>query len=463
MFVITADQVASRREADRAGALVDELAARYADDLVLPADQTAGDEIQLVTRSAPTALAIVLDATRTGRWSVGVGVGDIRMPLPDAARKATGSAFIAAREAVTAAKRADGRFALRAAGPDGRAPPPTSRRCPAARAAARTPHRPRLGGRRAHARRPPAEGGGGAPRRERRRGQRAAQGGDVASRGRRPTRARAAARRTRGRIRAHRPGVIARATESRYTARSHGRRAEARKEPREPRRRRRCDLLDGTAAVPDGRDLHLGARVPQAARGLHLVRGGHPRHRPDGGRHDLRACRVRPRAARDGPRLRRGGVRREPSRREGARPRHGRRRTRPAWRHRRDRAAVGRRAPAGRGHRGAARGAARRPHDRRARARRHGRHDHRGIPRGPRHRRGREGRRAVHRARGPRGARAVHHRHVREPDLGVRGCARSCTSPCASRPTWRGAGTARHPDPPGSRTATGTPLPRRRR
>jgi hypothetical protein len=121
MFVITADQVASRREADRAGALVDELAERYADDLVLPADQTAGDEIQLVTRSAPTALAIVLDATRTGRWSVGVGVGDIRMPLPDAARKATGSAFIAAREAVTAAKRADGRFALRAADPDGSA------------------------------------------------------------------------------------------------------------------------------------------------------------------------------------------------------------------------------------------------------------------------------------------------------------------------------------------------------
>ena len=122
MFVITADQVASRREADRAGALVDELAERYSDDLVLPADQTAGDEIQLVTRSAPTTLAIVLDATRTGRWSVGVGVGDIRMPLPDAARKATGSAFIAAREAVTAAKRADGRFALRAAGPDGPAP-----------------------------------------------------------------------------------------------------------------------------------------------------------------------------------------------------------------------------------------------------------------------------------------------------------------------------------------------------
>jgi hypothetical protein len=118
MFVITADQVASRRERDRAGALVEELAGRHGDDLLFPPDQTAGDEIQLVTGSASTALAIVLDLTRTGKWSVGVGVGDIRMPLPDAARKATGSAFIAARDAVGAAKRADGRFALRTARAD---------------------------------------------------------------------------------------------------------------------------------------------------------------------------------------------------------------------------------------------------------------------------------------------------------------------------------------------------------
>ena len=47
MFVITADQVASRRDADRTGALVETLTERYADQLVLPADQTAGDEIQL--------------------------------------------------------------------------------------------------------------------------------------------------------------------------------------------------------------------------------------------------------------------------------------------------------------------------------------------------------------------------------------------------------------------------------
>jgi hypothetical protein len=114
VFVITADQVGSRRDSDRTGALMAEIAHAHAEALLLPPDQTAGDEIQLVTPSAATALAIVLDTTRTGRWSVGLGVGDIRMPLPDAARKATGPAFIAAREAVDAAKRADGRFALRA-------------------------------------------------------------------------------------------------------------------------------------------------------------------------------------------------------------------------------------------------------------------------------------------------------------------------------------------------------------
>lgn len=115
MFVITADQVASRRRADRASDLIAHLEHRHGEHLLLPPDQTAGDEIQLLTASAATALGIVLDATRDGRWSVGLGIGTVRAPLPDAARKASGSAFIAAREAVQSAKRADGRFALRAA------------------------------------------------------------------------------------------------------------------------------------------------------------------------------------------------------------------------------------------------------------------------------------------------------------------------------------------------------------
>ncbi|MGI9823474.1 DNA-binding protein [Agromyces sp. Marseille-Q5079] len=115
MYVVTADQVASRRHPDRAAAFIGAVASRHRAALALPADQTAGDEVQLITESAPAALAIVLDATRDGHWSVGLGIGEVRTPLPDAARKASGTAFIAAREAVQAAKRADGRFALRAA------------------------------------------------------------------------------------------------------------------------------------------------------------------------------------------------------------------------------------------------------------------------------------------------------------------------------------------------------------
>ncbi|MEJ3404963.1 DNA-binding protein [Rathayibacter sp. YIM 133350] len=113
MFVVTADQVDSRHDVDRAAAVVERLESAHRGALALPVDQTAGDEVQLVTAEAETALASVLDLTRSGRWSVGLGVGSVRTPLPDAARKATGDAFIAARDAVDAAKRDESRFALR--------------------------------------------------------------------------------------------------------------------------------------------------------------------------------------------------------------------------------------------------------------------------------------------------------------------------------------------------------------
>jgi hypothetical protein len=115
MFVITADQVGSRTDIDRSTEMQRELQQRFGTRLRLPVDQTAGDELQVLTDHAGTALEIALALGRDGHWSVGLGVGDVRTPLPDAVRKATGGAFIAAREAVDAAKRADGRFALRAA------------------------------------------------------------------------------------------------------------------------------------------------------------------------------------------------------------------------------------------------------------------------------------------------------------------------------------------------------------
>ena len=112
MFVITADQKASRTDVDRAGTARDDLAERYAGQLALPVDRTSGDEVQALVLDAGTALDMVLRLTRAGHWSVGLGIGDVRTPLPRATREATGPAFIAAREAVTAAKRSATRFTL---------------------------------------------------------------------------------------------------------------------------------------------------------------------------------------------------------------------------------------------------------------------------------------------------------------------------------------------------------------
>jgi len=112
MFVITADQIDSRHDRDRASEMIAALAHRHAEAFTLPPDQTSGDEIQLLVGTAADAFAIVLDLTRTGFWSVGVGIGPVRTPLPATTRQATGDAFIAARDAVTRAKRAEARFAL---------------------------------------------------------------------------------------------------------------------------------------------------------------------------------------------------------------------------------------------------------------------------------------------------------------------------------------------------------------
>ncbi|WP_353816732.1 DNA-binding protein [Agromyces sp. SYSU T00266] len=118
MYVVTADQIGSRTDVDRSAAMQRELQERYGDRLSLPVDQTAGDEVQVLTDRATTATELVLHLARDGHWSIGLGIGDVREPLPDAVRKATGGAFFAAREAVEAAKRGEARFALRTDGDD---------------------------------------------------------------------------------------------------------------------------------------------------------------------------------------------------------------------------------------------------------------------------------------------------------------------------------------------------------
>lgn len=116
MFVLTADQVGSSQGEDLAGAAVADLNSRYGKQLALPVDRNAGDEIQALVREPAIALTLILELTRAGQWSVGCGIGPVRMPLPDNTREAAGPAFAAARDAVVRAKNAPRRFALTVAG-----------------------------------------------------------------------------------------------------------------------------------------------------------------------------------------------------------------------------------------------------------------------------------------------------------------------------------------------------------
>ncbi|GAA3890150.1 helix-turn-helix domain-containing protein [Leifsonia kafniensis] len=118
MYVITADQRDSRTDRDRAGDLMRALNSNFRAAFVLPPDQTAGDEIQVMIEDAATTLDAILLVHRTDHWSIGLGLGAVRTPLPASTRTAAGSAFIAARDAVTRAKRTDTRFALAAISPE---------------------------------------------------------------------------------------------------------------------------------------------------------------------------------------------------------------------------------------------------------------------------------------------------------------------------------------------------------
>jgi hypothetical protein len=101
VVVLTVDQDASREGADEVPAALDSLA-----DVAtrLAFERTVGDEFQGVLDD-PGALAAALERLlRAGSWNIGIGVGAVETPLPDHARAGRGPAYLAAREAVTAAK-----------------------------------------------------------------------------------------------------------------------------------------------------------------------------------------------------------------------------------------------------------------------------------------------------------------------------------------------------------------------
>ena len=113
VVVLTVDQHGSQTQPDHVPAALDDLAASVPARLAF--QRTAGDEFQGVLDD-PAALPLALEhLLRSEVWNIGIGIGEIETPLPDQARAGRGPAYVAAREAVTAAKSSPWR--IRVSGP----------------------------------------------------------------------------------------------------------------------------------------------------------------------------------------------------------------------------------------------------------------------------------------------------------------------------------------------------------
>lgn len=113
MYAMTIDQRGSRTGDD----LVEELLNRLDGELVVPVvrsfERTAGDELQGLLDDPSAVVSLALELAQSDQWSVGVGVGAVKLPLPASTRAASGPAFEHARDAVDDAKHANGHICVR--------------------------------------------------------------------------------------------------------------------------------------------------------------------------------------------------------------------------------------------------------------------------------------------------------------------------------------------------------------
>lgn len=117
VFAVTADQRHSRRNADRVPEAIAMLEGSLRGDVLLPAERTAGDEIQLLLHHPSAVLAVVEELVRLGDWRIGIGLGGVESPLPRSTRSARGNTYLAARAAIERAHSTPAGLALEFHGP----------------------------------------------------------------------------------------------------------------------------------------------------------------------------------------------------------------------------------------------------------------------------------------------------------------------------------------------------------
>ncbi|GAA2116802.1 transcriptional regulator [Kocuria atrinae] len=105
MYALTVDRRASREDPESLAMLEhrDRFAAAFP-KARLDWQISAGDELQALYENAGDTLTVLLSLADEGEWHVGLGIGPVTTPLPDNVNEATGSAFVSAREAVSASK-----------------------------------------------------------------------------------------------------------------------------------------------------------------------------------------------------------------------------------------------------------------------------------------------------------------------------------------------------------------------
>lgn len=113
MYVMTIDQRKSRTSDDLVEPLLDELNRDPGFTSVRPFERTAGDEVQGILDDPAAVVHVALRLAQTQKWSVGIGIGPVKEPLPESTRAGSGAAFEQAREAVEDAKHAAGHVCVR--------------------------------------------------------------------------------------------------------------------------------------------------------------------------------------------------------------------------------------------------------------------------------------------------------------------------------------------------------------